>query len=409
MINVADLVVSGLPLWGLCLLLAAAAALGEWVFRALGWPRITGYAACGLLLGAAGGGADSLLSDPWLRLVIDLALGVLLFDLGARVNVSWLRRNRRLAALVLADALLIGLLLTGLLVGVGVALLPALMAAAILTLSSGVVVGRVVAEQDARGQVCERVLLLAASGTVLGVILTSSIELWAGFSQAHAVAPAHAGPVKAWLLTVPGSMLAAGLLAGVFALALRLRIDTRSEGVALVLLALLGAAMGLGRELGLSTVLLPLLAGMFLRRWHEGPVLWPRQFGLLGSALTLVLFVVVGSAWTPGLLGPVVLLACAVLLVRQLGKMALSAVFGHGSGLDRRQMLSQGLGLAPISGTALVLLADTHHRQPELMAPVAALIMACIVVMELLGPLAVAMALRLAGESHSSPSDGRPS
>jgi Kef-type K+ transport system membrane component KefB len=199
------------------------------------------------------------------------------------------------------------------------------------------------------------------------------------------------------------------LLAGVFALALRLRIDTRSDGVALGLLALLGAAMGLGRDLGLSTVLLPLLAGMFLRRWHEGPVLWPRQFGLLGAALTLVLFVVVGSAWTPGLLGPVVLLACAVLVVRQLGKMALSAVFGHGLGFDRRQLLSQGLGLAPMSGTTLVLLADTHHRQPELMAPIAALIMACIVLMELLGPLAVALALRLAGESPATPSDGRSS
>ncbi len=394
MTNVADLVITGLPLWGLCLLLAAAALLGELVWRTLGWPRITGYAACGLLLGAVGGGADSLLSDPWLRLVIDLALGVLLFDLGARVNLSWLLRNRRLAGMVVGDALLCLALLAGLLVWAGLDWLPALMAASVLAMSSGVVVGRVASEFDARGQVTERVLLLAAVGTALAVLMTSSIELWAGLGQATTV------PIMTWLLAVPGSVMAALALAALLAWAFRRGVDSRGEGMALVLLALLGAVLSLGRELGLSTLVLPLLAGMFLRRWHEGPVLWPRQFGLLGAALTLVLFVVVGSAWTPGLLGPVIVLASGVLLLRLLIKIGLSVGLSQGSGLSHRQAIAQGLGLAPMSGTALVLLSDTHQRHPELMASVAALIMACIVILELLGPLAVALALRLAGEGQ---------
>src|SRR3990172_3461613 len=90
-------------LW-LAVALIAAVLVGELFARTAWLPRMTGYILTGLVVGpgmaAVIGGSP--MAD-W-RLVVELALGILLFELGTRVNLRWLRSNRWLVVSSLLEA-----------------------------------------------------------------------------------------------------------------------------------------------------------------------------------------------------------------------------------------------------------------------------------------------------------------
>ena len=79
-------------LW-LALTLVIAVLVGEVLVRQLRLPRIVGYIGIGVLLGPGGLGLIPELPEAEWRLVVDLALGILLFELGSKVNLRWLRAN----------------------------------------------------------------------------------------------------------------------------------------------------------------------------------------------------------------------------------------------------------------------------------------------------------------------------
>ena len=103
---------SYLPLWPLsvspalwlALSLVVAVLVGEALVRYAKLPRIVGYIGIGLLLGPGGMGLIPQLPDTEWRLVVDLALGILLFELGSKVNLRWLRANPWLAGTSLLEA-----------------------------------------------------------------------------------------------------------------------------------------------------------------------------------------------------------------------------------------------------------------------------------------------------------------
>jgi Kef-type K+ transport system membrane component KefB len=89
------------PFWA-ALALIGGALIGELVRRAFGLPRIVGYSVVGLLIGLAGLGVVT----PTTRMVVDLALALLLFELGSRVRLGWLRANPALMLTSAAEAAL---------------------------------------------------------------------------------------------------------------------------------------------------------------------------------------------------------------------------------------------------------------------------------------------------------------
>ena len=94
-------------LLGAAVLALLAALLGEVVWRLLRWPRVLGYMLVGTALALAGRSAAG--HEPALRLAIDGALALLLFEAGARLNLRWLGRNPWLMATSVAEAALAGI------------------------------------------------------------------------------------------------------------------------------------------------------------------------------------------------------------------------------------------------------------------------------------------------------------
>ena len=161
-------------------LLVAGVAGGELVRRVLRLPRITGYAAAGLALGPGGWG---LIDKPLLdELVVfaDIALGLVLFELGTRLDLAWLRRSPGARA----DGRRRGARRGGARVRHAAAdyfdhdPLVAAVAAAIAMSTSPAVLMRVAADLRAEGQVTERALILTAINGVLAFLALTVLIPW---------------------------------------------------------------------------------------------------------------------------------------------------------------------------------------------------------------------------------------
>ena len=99
-----QIALNNLLLFGVLLL---AGLLSGYLFHAaLRLPRIVGFVAVGMLLGPSG---LNWLTDPTLedaQVFVDIGLGLVLYELGNRLDLKWLARNRWLLASGIAESAL---------------------------------------------------------------------------------------------------------------------------------------------------------------------------------------------------------------------------------------------------------------------------------------------------------------
>jgi len=258
--------------------------------------------------------------------------------------------------------------------------------------------GRVSLELGAEGQVTQRASVLTALNTLYAVVALTLMRTWWAADDGGSLPQALAG-LAISLLTTLG---VAALLAGAAYLAAR-RLDLRNESAALLLFGLVAFAIVAARAIGVSTLLMPLLAGLLLRNTSERPWVWPRHFGTSGGALVLMLFVIVGSAWSPKILVAGGFAALALLAARFIAKAIAIVALAPMAKASWRQGLALSITMTPLSATALVMLSELMRAEPELAAGAVPIILASIAVLELIGPIAVQFALRLAGELPPAP------
>lgn len=378
-------------LLGAAVLALLAALLGEVVWRTLRWPRMLGYTLVGTVIALASRGASG--HEPALRLAVDGALALLLFEAGARLNLRWLARNPWLLATSIAEAALAGvavwLVLRSMAVAPDVATPLAIIAAGV----SPAVLQRVVGELHAAGQVTERLLALAALNTLYAVLAMKLFSAGLLLSDPGTWLEAMS-PV---LFSFCGSILVGAALGEGLALIAR-RFDLREDNAMVLLLAAVLLALVIAKTLQLSALLVPLLAGIWLRNRSERPWIWPRHFGSAGGVLVLVLFVAVASAWRLDTVGASIGIAAALVLARAVAKALAVLVLARPSGLGLGQALCLGTALLPMSATAWVLALDFSARHPTAGAHLMPVLLSCLALLELAAPLVVMASLRAAGE-----------
>lgn len=376
------------------LLLVVAPLAGEAVFRFLRWPRIVGYTLVGLFASAASFDTSGFQMSTGFRRALEVALAVLLFELGSRINLRWLLANPWLVATSLAEAGLtfVVVLSMGSYLGLGIGSSAAV--AAVCMVSSPAVIMRVTAEMNARGQVTERLLLLSALNTVYAVV---AIHMLLGIlGQLHTANPWDAIIQPLW--AVVASLVLALLLAVAVGIVQR-KLDLRDENSALLLLGLLFLTLAVTQIAEASPLLVPLLAGIVLRSRDPRPRLWPRHFGTAGGALVVLLFVVNGMAVDWRLIAAGGAAALVLIALRAAAKIAVAVLFGRLSGLSVRQSTALGVALLPMSGVAFLLTASLHAAFPEFGTRVASALAGALTVMEIVGPLAAQWALKFCREA----------
>lgn len=386
------LLANPLVLFGALLLLGVAG--GELTRRVFKLPRITGYVLIGVALGA--GGLQwldaSLINQAWL--FVDIAIGLVLFELGRRLDLGWLQRDPWLAATGVAESALAFGCIYWALLGFDVAPLYAAVAAAIGVSTSPAVILLVVQEMKAEGQVTERVLHLTAINNVAAFTLATI--LLARVHEAHDAGWMMAALHPVYLLC--GALLL-GYAASLLAIGLTRCLGQYPERHYVVLLGLVIATVGAARMLELP-VMLPLLAfGVLARHLDARHEIDAADLGRIGQLFFVVLFVVSGARLALPELMTGGLLAVAYVLARFAGKALGVLAFTGFSGVRAGAAGLITLALVPMSGVTLALVQGASDRYPEFGARLGAILLAAVLILELIGPVAVQFALQRAGEA----------
>lgn len=384
--------VAGQLLWVAVLLLAAILA-GEAARRWLRVSRILGYVAVGAALGPQASGVVTPGTLAELRVLVDIAVGLLLFELGQRVDLGWLRRNPWLLATSLLEAALAFGAVFALLTLLGARPLAASTAAVLAMLTSPAVVMTVVKDVRAQGQLTERLLLLTALNTAYAVIGFALVAGWVHLERSRDTLAMLAHP----FYLVAGSVAAAALVA--LATRALLRLLGRRPAfqfailVAIVLLTVAGAA-----ALRLSVPLALLFLGIFGRAFDRARHFVPLRFGETAMLLVVILFAVSGASLQFEDWGPAFATAIGFIAARFAGKAVALLALARPSALSVRSASLLNLGLVPLSGLALLLLQDLVRLDARLGAEILPGLMFAITLLAFLGPLATEFALRRAGE-----------
>lgn len=380
----------------LAVALLLAAVCGEAVARLIRLPRVTGYSLAGLLMGPAvfdWFGPEDL---GKVRLAVDLALALLLFELGVRLDVRWFRANPWVLLSSLAEAALAFVLTYATMRALGHPNGLAATVAAIAVGTSPSVVMRVAAECKAEGQVTQRLFVLCALNVAYSIVLSKLIVggMHGVFRGDWLAAVLHP------IYLIAGSALIGALLAVAFRV-LRHAFDLTDEQGVIVLFGLLLLAMSALAVLKLPSMLAPLIAGAIIKYGDPRPHLWPRHFGTAGGVLVIALFMLTGMTLTPDLMAAGGITAVALLFARLIGKLGGVVLLGPVSGLSTRQSTALGLALLPVSGVAFLLTEDIRTIYPFFGSQLAPIVLSMLAMLELVGPIAVQWSLRKAGEART--------
>ena len=379
------------------LLLLAGVAGGELVKRALHLPRIVGYVLIGLLLGTSGSSLldAGLVAESWI--FVEIALGLVLFELGRRLHFKWLRNDPWLLATgLLESALAFGFVYVTL-AYFGVQPIYAAVAAAIGVSTSPAVVLLVAQELKAEGQVTERALNLTALNSVVAFVLTTMLLSWIHHEYRAGWATVALHPV--YLL---GGSLALGFAASVVAIIASRWLGQRAERQFALLLALIVLTIGAARMLELSVLLALLALGVLTRNLDTRHDVMTVDISGIGQIFYVVLFVVSGAKLELVELMMGGGLAVAYVTARFAGKLVGVMSLAHLSGVRPGAALMLGVALMPMSGLALAMVHGTADLYPEFGARLAAIVLSAVLILELIGPVAVQYALRRAGEARDA-------
>ena len=382
------------------LLLIAAIAGAEVCERWLRLPRLVGYVLAGMLLGPAvlDWVPPGITGD--LRPLLLLGLGLLLFELGSRVDLRWLRHNPMLIVSSLVESGLTFGATYLFLAWFDLASATCAAVAAIAVATSPAVVMRIVAENNARGQMTERLMLMTALNSLYAILLLKvsvglvHLDRDAGLLQAIAH-PAY---------IAFGSFLLAAAMAYGMHLARFSQLKRESERFTLVIaVVLLGTT--LADRLGLSVPMALLCGGMILRSLSQRLHLFPEHFGAAGALLVIILFTLTGVALDPRQIAAGGLMSIGLLLIRGLAKYFgayLSA--GHG-GLAPGKAAWLGVALLPMSSLAVLQAHEVAGLYADFGNEILAIVLGAVLIMELLGPVATQFALRRSGEAMPHPGE----
>ncbi len=375
-------------------LLLAGVIGGEVVQRVLALPRIVGYVVIGLLLGAGGLNIlDARLTrEAWI--FVELALGLLLFELGRRLDFTWLKRDAWLAATGVLESALTFWLLFFVLTLFDVSPLYAAVASAIGIATSPAVVMVVAQELRAEGQVTERALNLTAMNSVISFVVVTML-----LAGVHHEYRADWGTVVLHpLYLLLGSALL-GLLASVLVVGFARWLGKSGREHFVMTLSMIVVTIGAARLFELSVVLALLSFGVLSRNLDRRHDLMPFDPGRLGQMFVVVLFVVSGASLRVEDLVAGGTLAVVFVLTRFVAKSLGVMSFTRFSGVRPGTAGMLCLALTPMSALAISMVRGTTELYPEFGTKLGAIVLSAVLILELLGPIAVDFALRRAGEA----------
>lgn len=374
--------------------LALAWVVGEFGHRWTGLPRVSLYGLVGFVFGNIHTGLmPEAGNNEALMLLANVAFGLILFELGYRINLRWLQTNPWIAVTGVAESVVTFIVVYVVAQSFGTQPLIALLLASLAMSTSPAGLLRVINEQNSSGQVTERVLHLSALNCVLAVfafkviigfgVFQSSGSLLHAIWNSLVVLVVSAGLGALFGVAIPGLLRRLGSLG---------RDATVAFAFAVILLVAITHAFKF------SPVLAALTFGLVARYRRITLSQTQRNFGVVGDLLTVLLFFYVATTleWDRVITG--IGVALALVVARFLAKTVTVLLFARVSGISWRKGLMTGVALAPISAFVVLLLEQTRYVGIELLdqlVPLAGMVLC----LEFVGPILTQRALIWANET----------
>ena len=356
-------------------------------------PRITGYLLVGFAVGESG---LQWLSGDLLKLAnifADIALALVVYQLGRYVDIGWLRHERWLLATVVLGAALCFAFVWGALELLGVARPLAMLAGVFAIGSAPGVIMVVLRDLGAEGQVTRRLAAMTA--------LNNLVALVAAYMVLPLIATEADIPLQTLLSSTVYSIFGSALLAYLtYRLMMplaRLLGRERSRQFVLVI-AIITLTIGAAHALRLPVLLTMLIFAILSKNLDLQYDLMELEFGVASELFIVMLFVVIGASIGIADIATIGV-SVAVLVAARFAAMACSIyAFARPARLKWRQAGLLTLGTLPMAEASLGL-AQISAVYPQTAAAVAPLLAGTLIVLELLGPIATQFALIKSGES----------
>jgi Kef-type K+ transport system membrane component KefB len=366
---------------------------GEFGQRWTGLPRISFY---GLVGFALAGPQIGVLPPPGAQsvaMLADVAFGLILFELGYRINLRWVLVNPWIGVAGLVEALATFVAVYFIAAAFDTAQLTAWMLASLAMATSPATVVRVINEQRSSGQVTERALHLSAQNCVLAVFAFNVVIGFWIFRTSEDLGDAL------WnsLVALAMSAFTGAVFGMVVPAVLRAIGNPRQDATVAYALAVI-LLVSIAYTARLSPVVATLAFGLMARHRRVAFSQAQRNFGALGELLTVLLFVFAASTldWRRVMAGGT--LAVLLVAVRLVTKTVGVTAFAHLSGVSWRKGALTGLALAPLS--VFVILLIEHARQTGVQVVEELSAMAGVtMLLEVFGPIIIQRALVWAREA----------
>ncbi|PUA17063.1 cation:proton antiporter [Glaciimonas sp. PCH181] len=369
--------------------------LGGYIATKTPWvPRITGYLVVGFILGV--GGLD-LLSGDVLKLAnifADIAVALVVYQLGRYVDIGWLRREKWLLATVMLSSALCFVFVSGALIWIGTSTVLALLGGVLAIATAPAVIMVVVRDLKAEGQVTRRLAAMTALNNFVAILV------------AYALLPviAHEGttPFITMLAHTAYSLVGSILLAYVtYRLMIPLaRLLGRQPSRQFVLvIAVISLAIGAAHALQLPVLLTMLVFAIMSKNLDHQYDLMELEFGVANELFIVMLFVTVGASIRLSDLSMVGLSVVVLIGARFLAMACGVFTFAHFARMKWKQAALITLGTLPMTEAGLGLMQTISYLYPHTTADVLPLLAGCLIVLELCGPIATQFALIKSGES----------
>lgn len=364
--------------------------------RIKGLPSITALMILGLMIGPWGLGLISHNILERASVIIDVALGLILYKLGTELHLKEFFDNRgKVLAALFENAFSFGLMLVVGLFATGDFLVAAMIAAICMSSSPAVLV-HVAHDIKAHGPVTEHAKSLVAmnnlfSFVMFSIVMTISLMSTGGHGEFAGIMP-FARLFGSILIGVASGVIAAWIarLTPVAETQYRYAVVIGS-----VMLCIGGASM-----IGASTLLGPLVMGYVVRLFERRDrALSSIGLGSGGELFFIVLFVMAGAKINPENVLAAGWLPIMLIAARFGGKTFGIMLPGKHRALDMRQSFAKSVLLVPMAGMAIGLTKTTQHILPDMAGQIGAIVFAMVAILETIGPALVAWAFRYAGEA----------
>ena len=386
-------------------LILIAAVIAGHLAQLVRVPEVTGYLLVGLALGPSAFDVVSHDNVATLGFLSEVALGLILFNIGAIFETSNFRRvGSGVVRVTLWEATLAMVGVAGVLLALGIAWPLALLLGVVAMETAPATTLMVLNEYDARGPLTERLLALVAMNNMYVLVTFGAVS-----ALVTALAPSSNDGVLlgtyravygvAW--TTFGS-IALGALLGLAADLLASRAKETGEAM-IVAAGVVLIALGASRFLGLSPLIATLALGATVA---NASVHGSRLLKALGGAdppLYAAFFVLAGAELTPGALRGLGLVGAGYIVARAAGKIAGARIGMRAAAVP--DIVKRQLGLCLISSSSLAVGLTIQIRAafPDYSATVTPVVLGAVLVFEIIGPLLTRRALLLTGEARTMP------